>query len=601
MYWVNESVFYHIYPLGFCGAPKINDGKKEYRLDKVIDFIPHLKEMNVNAVYFGPVFMSTTHGYDTNDYYNIDNRLGDNDSFARICEKLHENGIKVVLDGVFNHVGRGFWAFQDVREKLQSSPYCSWFNNLNFGGGSSWGDPFWYEGWEGNYDLVKLNLRHPDVKHHIFDAVAMWMEKFKIDGLRLDVAYCMDQDFLRELKHFCKSRDPQFWLMGEIIHGDYNRIANPDLLDSCTNYECYKGIYSSLNDRNYFEIAHSLNRQFANGGIYQNIYTYNFVDNHDVNRVASTVKEPANVKNAFSMAYFMPGVPSVYYGSEWGIKGMKNNTEYDAPLRPCVNVSDIEDNELYRHVCKLGAVRRTFNALKYGSFENVVIRNEQLVFKRKTEDETIYIALNLTDHNYNVAFGTDGGTKLYDVMNGYRSFDITNNYVNVDIPAHGTAVLVLTAGDRPAELIGSVKADISPAKSAPAQTEASAPDTAVEQQEDEHNNVQSLPAEEQSRIQAAAQAAKAAKLAAQQPESAKEPEQPDTEATVRWGTPGTYRHFKGGEYELLCLAQDSETLEDLVVYKSKADGKVWARPASMFYQMVEIDGKQVPRFALVKD
>ena len=154
MYWVNESVFYHIYPLGFCGAPRINDGKLSYRLDKVIDFIPHLKEMNVNAVYFGPVFMSTTHGYDTNDYYNIDNRLGDNDSFAHICDKLHENGIKVVLDGVFNHVGRGFWAFRDIQDKKQGSPYCSWFQNLNFGGNSPWGDPFWYEGWEGNYDLV---------------------------------------------------------------------------------------------------------------------------------------------------------------------------------------------------------------------------------------------------------------------------------------------------------------------------------------------------------------------------------------------------------------------------------------------------------------
>ena len=380
MYWVNESVFYHIYPLGFCGAPRVNDGKLEYRLDKVIDFIPHLKKMNVNAVYFGPVFMSTTHGYDTNDYYNIDNRLGDNESFARICQALHDNGIKVVLDGVFNHVGRGFWAFEDVRKNHQGSPYCSWFQNLNFGGSSPWGDPFWYEGWEGNYDLVKLNLRHPDLKKHIFDAVAMWMDKFKIDGLRLDVAYCMDQDFLRELKHFCKSRDSQFWLMGEIIHGDYARLANPDLLDSCTNYECYKGIYSSHNDHNYFEIAHSLNRQFANGGIYHNIYTYNFVDNHDVNRLASTLRDPAHGKNAFSLLYFMPGVPSVYYGSEWGIKGQKSRTEYDYPIRPCVNVSDIEENELFRHICRLGAVRRKYKALKYGSFMNTVIRNEQLIF-----------------------------------------------------------------------------------------------------------------------------------------------------------------------------------------------------------------------------
>ena len=554
MYWVNESVFYHIYPLGFCGAPRINDGKLNYRLDKVIDFIPHLKEMNVNAVYFGPVFMSTTHGYDTNDYYNIDNRLGDNDSFAHICDKLHENGIRVVLDGVFNHVGRGFWAFRDIQEKKQGSPYCSWFQNLNFGGSSPWGDPFWYEGWEGNYDLVKLNLRHPDVKKHIFDAVAMWMDKFKIDGLRLDVAYCMDQDFLRELKHFCKGRDSQFWLMGEIIHGDYARLANPDLLDSCTNYECYKGIYSSHNDHNYFEIAHSLNRQFANGGIYHNIYTYNFVDNHDVNRLASTVKEYDNLKNCFTTEYFMPGVPSVYYGSEWGIQGMKNNTDYDYPLRPCVDVKDIEDNDLYRHVCRIGAIRRKYKAVQYGSFENTVIRNEQLVFKRKFEDQTICIALNLSGSNFDLGFNTDGGSKLYDVYDGTTVYDVNGNYVNINIPAHGTRILVLTNGEVPEYPDG---------------------DTSSEP------------------LQAAAPAEEGTPAPAE--EGAPAQEQPKPLPAV--GEPGRYRHFKGGEYEFVCLAKDSETSEELVIYKEVGgEGKVWARPSAIFYQYVDVDGKQVPRF-----
>ena len=547
MYWVNESVFYHIYPLGFCGAPVVNDGKLEYRLDKVMDFIPHLKKMNVNAVYFGPVFMSTTHGYDTNDYYNIDNRLGDNDSFARICQALHDNGIRVVLDGVFNHVGRGFWAFEDVRRNKQGSPYCSWFQNLNFGGNSPWGDPFWYEGWEGNYDLVKLNLRHPDVKKHIFDAVAMWMDKFGIDGLRLDVAYCMDQDFLRELKHFCTGRNDQFLLMGEIIHGDYARLANPDLLDSCTNYECYKGIYSSHNDRNYFEIAHSLNRQFANGGIYHNIYTYNFVDNHDVNRLASTLKDPLMAKNAFSVLYFMPGVPSVYYGSEWGVKGQKNKTEFDHPIRPCLNVSDIEENDLFRHVCRLGLVRRQYKALKYGSFMNTLIRNEQLVFKRKFEDETIYIALNLTDKEFELGFNTDGGTKLYDVFDGRTSFDVNGNYANITIPAYGTRVLVQTNGEAPEYPDGTEYVEY-------AQT--TGEDTSWSEAQPEERKP--LPAV---------------------------------------GTPGKYRHFKGGEYEFICLAKDSETSEELVIYKALyGEQKIWARPSAIFYQYVNVDGKEVPRF-----
>ncbi len=550
MNWVNESVFYHIYPLGFCGAPKVNDGIEVNRLDKVIDFIPHLKEMNINAVYFGPVFSSTTHGYDTNDYYQIDNRLGNNDSFAKICDALHENGIRVVLDGVFNHVGRGFWAFKDVQEKGQSSSYCSWFNRIDFGGHSPMGDNFWYEGWEGNYDLVKLNLKNPDVKQHIFDAVTMWMDKFKIDGLRLDVAYCIDIDFLKALRHHTKSKNPDFWLMGEIIHGDYNRLANPDTLDSVTNYECFKGIYSSHNDHNYFEIAHSLNRQFGNGGIYKNIYSYNFVDNHDVNRVASNVKDNNALKNVYSTLYFMPGVPSVYYGSEWGIKGERNNTEYDAPLRPCINISDIQDNELYKHICRLGAVRRQFKALKYGTFENTVIRNEQLIFKRKFENETIYIALNLTNSDFNIGFNTDGGSKLYDVFNNNKSFDVNGNYANIDIPAYGTRILVLTNGEAP--------------------------------------HTESIPASEKIDNSTETQNAQDNK--------------PSEKAPVlpKWGTPGKYRHFKGGEYEFICLAKNSETMEDLVIYKELwGEGKIWARPASMFYQMVEKDGKQIPRFELI--
>ena len=182
--WVNESVFYHIYPLGFCGAPEYNDGVQSYRLDKIVDWIPHLKELGINAVYLGPLFESSKHGYDTKDYYKVDARLGDNASFKHICEELHKNDIKIVLDGVFNHVGREFWAFKDVQENGQASQYCDWFQNLNFGGGSPMGDAFWYEGWSGCYDLVKLNLRNGNVVNHLLDAVGMWIDDFGIDGLR---------------------------------------------------------------------------------------------------------------------------------------------------------------------------------------------------------------------------------------------------------------------------------------------------------------------------------------------------------------------------------------------------------------------------------
>ena len=286
--WAYESVFYQIYPLGFCGAPFENDGVPEHRILKVNDWIPHIEKLGANAIYFSPVFESDTHGYNTRDYTKIDTRLGTNEDFQSVCKNLHKAGIKVVLDGVFNHVGRGFWAFQDVLEKRWDSPYKDWFH-ISFDGNSNYNDGLWYEGWEGNYDLVKLNLRNEDVIQHIFSCIKGWVEEFDIDGLRLDVAYCLDHDFLRRLRSFCDGLKPDFFLVGETLHGDYNQWMNDSMLHSVTNYECYKGLYSSFNSMNMFEINHSLLRQFGpdNWTLYKGKHLLSFVDNHDVTRVAS--------------------------------------------------------------------------------------------------------------------------------------------------------------------------------------------------------------------------------------------------------------------------------------------------------------------------
>lgn len=447
MSYINESIIYNIYPLGFGGAPRENDGKLEYRLDKIYDCIDHLKQMSVNALVFNPLFESSRHGYDTIDYRRIDCRLGDNEAFKRICDTLHKNGIRVLLDGVFNHVGRDFFAFKDVQQKLYNSRYCGWFENLNFGGGSPMGDPFWYEGWAGCYDLVKLNLRNEEVVSYLLDSVRFWIDEFDIDGLRLDAADCIDLDFFKRLREVCKGKKPDFWLYGEIIHGDYNRWANSDTLDSVTNYECYKGIYSSHNDHNYFEIAHSLNRQFANGGIYQNIYTYNFVDNHDVDRVASVLKDKNHLCNVYTMLYTMPGVPSIYYGSEWGIEG-KRTRESDYELRPCLDLNRVEnaDYELFAHLVKLGKVRLALEALKYGRFENVNIMNEKLVYKRQTDNQTVFAAFNLTDHDDSIGFNTGCNAKLTDVLNDNEVIE-ADGYCELAMKPYSSRILVVNDGD----------------------------------------------------------------------------------------------------------------------------------------------------------
>ena len=443
MYWYDDAIIYHIYPLGFCGAPKWNPHTEPVnRIKKVIDWIPHLKEMNISAVYLGPVFESVEHGYDTIDYKLIDNRLGTNDDFKEVCKALHEAGIKVILDGVFNHVGRDFWAFKDIQDKGQGSQYCDWFANLNFGGSSPCGDPFWYEGWNGFYNLVKLNLRNPAVCDYLIDAVDYWINEFDIDGIRFDAADCLDFDFIKRIHYFTKGKKNDFWLMGEIIHGDYNRWANSEMFDSVTNYECYKGIYSSHNTKNYFEIDYSINRQFgSNGAIYKGINLYNFVDNHDVNRLASTLENPMYLGTCYTLLYAMPGIPSIYYGSEYGIHGKHENNSDDG-LRPCIELSDMqrENANLYKHIVKLGRIYRAYPAMRTGEYKTIIIRNQQILFQKELNGQKIYVALNLEDKEFDLNFGTDQ-PMLVDIINNIP-VSVNNGNAYIKMPPFSSMILV---------------------------------------------------------------------------------------------------------------------------------------------------------------
>ena len=404
--WAYESVFYQIAPLGFCGASLENDGEIVPRIRKVMDWIPHIRALGADAVYFCPVFDADRHGYDTRDYSRLDGRLGTNEDFAAVCGALHEAGIRVVLDGVFNHVGRGFWAFQDVLRNREASPYRDWFF-LDFHRDNGYHDGLWYEGWEGHYELVKLNLRHEAVVLHILDRVREWGERFDIDGLRLDVAYSLDRDFLRRLRAFCDGLKPDFFLVGEMLHGDYNQLVNDQMLHSVTNYECYKGLYSSFNSRNLFEIAHSLLRQFGPEGwtLYKGKHLFSFVDNHDVTRIASQLQRPEHLKLIYGLLFSMPGIPCVYYGSEWGAPGRKE--EGDDALRP--RFDSPEETELTRWIAALAKARRENAALCYGDFRTLVLTNEQLIFQRAFEGRRILAAINAADSPYTAHFDAGAG------------------------------------------------------------------------------------------------------------------------------------------------------------------------------------------------
>ena len=407
---MNELMIYQVFPLR-----ALTDGQPSHGILEMIDWIPHIKKLGMNAVYFSPVFSSSDHGYDTKDYQKIDERLGTNEDFKKMCDAMHEEGIQVILDGVFNHVGREFFAFEDVREKKWDSPYKDWFY-INFDGNSCYDDGFWYEGWEGHFELVKLNLQNPAVVDYLLDCVRFWIDTFDIDGLRLDVAYCLDREFMKRLRQFTQELKPDFALIGEVLFGDYNQIVNDEMLHSCTNYECYKGLYSSFNCMNLFEIAHSLNRQFGpeDWCIYRGKHLMTFADNHDVTRLASILTNPAHIPLAYGLLLGMPGIPCLYYGSEWGEKGEKA-PDNDYALRPCFDAP--KPNELTKFIKKLIQIRQNSDALCNGSYRNVVIQNHQLVFERCSEKERVIVAINAADYPYTANAGELNGTAA-DLLTG---------------------------------------------------------------------------------------------------------------------------------------------------------------------------------------
>ena len=413
--WAYEGIFYQIYPIGFCGAPTANDGKTVSRILKLKDWSSYLESLGISSILLNPIFESDNHGYDTRDYKKIDCRLGTNEDFAEVCKDLHAHNVKIVLDGVFNHVGRGFWAFKDVQEKKWDSPYKDWFC-INFDGNSCYNDGFWYEGWEGHFELVKLNLANSAVVDYLLECVKGWIDEFDIDGLRLDVAYCLDRNFMKRLRSFCQELKPDFALIGEVLFGDYNQIVNDEMLHSCTNYECYKGIYSSFNSMNMFEIAHSLNRQYGpeQWCIYRGKHLMSFVDNHDVTRFASILTNKNHLPLTYGLLLGMPGVPCIYYGSEWGEEGVKapNN---DYALRPCFE--EPKPNELTEEIKKMIHVRTGSNALCHGSYRNVVLTNHQLIFERRTDDERMLVAINASDAPFTAHNGELGGT-MTDLLTG---------------------------------------------------------------------------------------------------------------------------------------------------------------------------------------
>ena len=396
MAWYDNSCFYHIYPLGMAGAPALNDYSEPVeRLNKLLPWIEHIKNIGCNALYIGPLFESVGHGYETTDYKKLDSRLGTNDTLKNFVNECHKAGIKVIFDGVFNHTGRDFFAFKDIQANRENSAYKDWYCNVNFWGNNEYNDGFSYDNWGGYNLLAKLNQKNPAVKDYICDVIRFWVKEFEVDGIRLDAADVLDFDFMKDLRRVANEVKPEFWLMGEVIHGNYARWVNESTLHSVTNYAMHKALYSGHNDHNYFEIAHTV--KYLSGMCGNNLKLYNFVDNHDVERINSKLTNKANYNPVHVLMYTMPGVPSIYYGSEFGIEGVKG-WGTDAPLRPELNFEEYQEkaktNPCVKLISALGKIRQETEELNCGEYKELVLTNKQFSFARNHNGSSVIITVN---------------------------------------------------------------------------------------------------------------------------------------------------------------------------------------------------------------
>ena len=328
--WSEQVIWWQLHPISFTGAgPRRPAGTPmAHRLGRIEAWLDYLIGLGCNGLALGPVFASGSHGYDTVDHFRIDPRLGSEADFGHLVAACRERGIRVALDGVFNHVGRGFGPFQDVLAHGARSRYASWFQ-LDFA--ASGPDGFGYADFEGHRELVKLNHAEPAVQDYAAGVMAHWLDR-GADGWRLDAAYAVPAPFWRAVTSRVRRDHPGAWFLGEVIHGDYPAVVHEAGLDTVTQYELWKAIWSSLNDGNFFELSWALDRH---NGFAASFLPLTFTGNHDVTRLASKLADPRHLGHALAILLTVAGTPSIYAGDEQGFRGVKHErADGDAEIRP---------------------------------------------------------------------------------------------------------------------------------------------------------------------------------------------------------------------------------------------------------------------------
>ncbi|WP_082951995.1 alpha-amylase family glycosyl hydrolase [Mycobacterium kubicae] len=385
--WVQHAIWWQIYPLGFVGAfpSETPPGPGEHRLRRIVDWFDHAIELGASGIALGPIFASRTHGYDTTDHYRIDPRLGDDGDFDHLVAEARRRGLRVLLDGVFNHVGLDFARHPQAPHDESSA---RWFR----------GRPGRFHTFEGHSELVTLNHRNPDVVDYVVDVMAHWLQR-GADGWRLDAAYAVPQQFWSEVLPRVRDRHPDAWFVAELIHGDYAAEVTAARFDSATQYELWKAIWSSLNDGNFYELDWAMQRH---NEFLDSFAPLTFIGNHDVTRIASRLENPAQVAHALVVLLTVGGVPSLYAGDELNFRGVKEERyggddavrpEFGAPP-PQLDPSGVQIWELHRYLIGL---RRRHPWLHNAKTKALRLDNRQYVYETRDGDDVLLVALNVDD------------------------------------------------------------------------------------------------------------------------------------------------------------------------------------------------------------
>ncbi len=397
--WIDDAIWWHVFPLGFVGAePEATlSTPVVHRLPHLHTWLDYAAELGVTGLALGPIFAASTHGYDTIDHFRIDPRLGDDADFGALVEAARARGLRILLDGVFNHVGRAHPAFQEVLHHGPQAERANWFK-LSWPRGTAPGTEPDYACFEGHRQLVTLNHNEPQVADHIASVMNHWLAR-GADGWRLDAAYAVPRHFWANVLPRVRAEHPDTYIVGEVIHGDYAGIVRDTGMDAVTQYELWKAIWSALNDRNLFELAHALERH---NGYLDPFLPLTFVGNHDVTRIASRLNDERHLPHALAILFTCGGTPSIYAGDEQAFRGVKEERAGgDDAIRPAFPPTPASlapyGLPIYRLHQSLLALRRRHPWLHRTCSRKVHLTNEQLVLTMTEGPQRLLLALNLAD------------------------------------------------------------------------------------------------------------------------------------------------------------------------------------------------------------